>query len=68
MAKGLTYEELIQLALDNYEKGGDTVYECWDKQQYQGYVDQFGPLTKTRAMKIFREYKAQFDDIANTAW
>ena len=31
MAKTLTYQELMDYAKAHYNKGGDTVVECWDE-------------------------------------
>ena len=59
----LTYEELMALALENYSKGGDATYECWDQQTFNDYVNQFGPMTKTKALKMFRNDKAQMDEM-----
>ena len=50
----LNYEEFIDLAKANYNKGGDTFFECWDKNQYDFYVSEFGKMTKTRALKMFK--------------
>jgi hypothetical protein len=51
--KGLTYEELIELAKKHYSKGGDSTVECWDINTYNTYVEQFGPITRKVAMSIF---------------
>ena len=51
--KGLTFEELIELAKKYYNKGGDGVVECWDENTYNTYVGQFGPITRKVAMSIF---------------
>ena len=70
MAKGkcLTYEELMDLAKQHYNEGGDQTYECWDKTTFNYYVELFGPMTKKRALDMFRMDKARYDDIAATAW
>lgn len=52
----LTYEQFIELAEEHYDEGGDTVAECWDRSQFNGYVDLFGPITETVAMEIFDGY------------
>ena len=59
MARGktLTYEEFIALAKENYSKGGDVAVECWEKYQFDEYVEMFGPVTKTRALRMFRQWK-----------
>lgn len=61
-AKVLNYEELIDYALQHYEQGGDGVYECWDERTYNEYVKQFGPITKKKALEMFRLNKAIDDD------
>lgn len=52
--KFLTYEELIELAKKNYNKGGDGVVECWDKNTFNEYIKMFGGITKRVAMQIIR--------------
>jgi hypothetical protein len=37
--KALTYEEFVALAKENYTKGGDVVVECWEKYQFDDYVN-----------------------------
>lgn len=61
MAKGkaLTYEEFISLAKENYNKGGDVAVECWERREFDYYVKEFGPVTKTKALQMFRLYKAR---------
>ena len=49
----ITYEELIEFAKENYTKGGDSVYECWDEQTFNTYVEEFGPITKKSAFEMF---------------
>lgn len=68
MAKALSYDDLMDYAKKHYCKGGDTVFECWDKSFYDDYVAMFGPITKSKALSIFRNYKAVEDDIRATAW
>lgn len=61
MAKGkaLTYEEFVALAKENYNKGGDVIVECWEKYQFDDYVEMFGQVTKSKALKMFRQYKEE---------
>lgn len=58
-AKGLTYEEFINLAQQNYSNGGDVVMECWGKKEFGEYEKMFGPVTKAKALKMFRQYKSE---------
>lgn len=64
----LTYEELISLALEYYEKGGDVVYECWDENAFNEYVSLFGPIYKKDALKIFYDEYDIRKDIEATIW
>ncbi len=54
-AKALTYDELMAYARKHYNKGGDGVYECWDENTYNEYVEMFGPITKSKALAMFRD-------------
>ncbi|MCI8828500.1 MAG: hypothetical protein HFE98_06560 [Ruminiclostridium sp.] len=62
MAKALTYEELIEYAMKHYSKGGDVVVECWGRNEFDGYVKEVGPITKSQALRLFRLYRAQESD------
>lgn len=61
MAKGkaLTYEEFVALAKENYNKGGDVIVECWEKYQFDAYVEMFGAVTKSKALRMFKQYKEE---------
>ena len=54
MAKAMTYEEFMDYAKAHYCKGGDTVCECWDRRDFNEYVELFGPMTKRAALEMFR--------------
>lgn len=58
----LTYEEFIKLAEQNYTKGGDTYVECWDKRDFERYVEEFGVITKTKALRMFKLQKSLDDE------
>lgn len=64
----MSYEELMEFALKHYNEGGDGVYECWDKRTYNEYVAEFGPITKSKAMKMFREHESIVNEYRATAW
>lgn len=64
----LTYEELMKLALEFYEEGGDCVYECWDEKVFKEDCELCGPMTVERAYGIFKLYKDVWDDIQATIW
>jgi len=53
-AKAMNYEELIEYARKHYNRGGDSVYECWDERTFNEYVKEFGPITKRDALGIFK--------------
>lgn len=53
-AKAMTYEELMKYAKAHYNKGGDAIYECWEEYQFNDYVEMFGPITKSKALAMFR--------------
>ena len=57
--RALTYEELMALARENYNKGGDGYVECWDERTFAYFVKEFGPITKARALQMFA---AAFDE------
>ena len=68
MDKVLTYEELIILAKENYNKGGDGVYECWGKSEFNEWVKEFGPITKKDALEMFRVEYEVWKDYQETIW
>ena len=55
MAKALTYDEFIEYAKKHYERGGDGYVECWDKREFDEYTELAGPITKSKALKMFRD-------------
>jgi hypothetical protein len=59
--KVLSYDDLMAFAFKHYNKGGDSVYECWDKQTFNDYVEEFGPITEQSALRMFGMY----DEVAN---
>lgn len=67
-AAGLTYNELMELAKQNYNKGGDGVFECWDERTYNEYVELFGAITKRGALAMFRRNYSIDREYAATAW
>ena len=64
----MSYEELIAFALKHYNEGGDGVYECWDRRTYDEYVAEFGPITKSKALKMFKEHDSIVAEYRATAW
>lgn len=57
--RALTYAELMALARENYNKGGDGYVECWDERTFAYFVKEFGPITKAMALQMFA---AAFDE------
>lgn len=53
--KALNYEEFIALAKANYNAGGDGYVECWDDRTFDYFVEEFGPISKKRALQMFAE-------------
>lgn len=43
----------MELARQNYCKGGMTFYECWEEYQFNDWVKLFGEITTKEAMKMF---------------
>lgn len=68
MEKGLTYEELMALALEHYNEGGDSTYECLDERAFNEYVKEYGPMTKEDALEKFAIDLAIFNDYRATVW
>ena len=66
MTEGMTYEELRAFAKENYTKGGDGVYECWDKEAFDDWVHEFGPITTEEALYII--YYDKWREIRATIW
>lgn len=54
MDKPLTFKEFIDFSLKHYTTGGDGYYECWDERQFIAYVTEFGPITKRKALEMFK--------------
>ena len=57
--RALTYDQFMELARENYDKGGDGYVECWDERTFAYFVKEFGLITKTQALQIFA---AAFDE------
>lgn len=53
----MNYEEFIALARKNYNEGGDIAVECWEEYQFADYVKMFGPVTKTKAIMMFKQWE-----------
>ena len=57
--RALTFAELMELARENYNKGGDSYAECWDERVLAYFVKEYGPITRERALQMFA---AAFDE------
>ena len=64
----MTYKEFIELAYKYYNKGGDVVVECWDEMSFRFYVEEFGPMSKNKALGLFSLYDSTAKDYQATAW
>ena len=53
----LSLGELLTLAKENYNEGGDAVYECWDQNFYDDYVKECGPVRRKDVKKLFSSLK-----------
>ena len=68
MAKALTYAEFMDYAKAHYNRGGDSFFECWEKKEFDWYVKEFGPITKSRALRMFRTAYDVEKDMAGWGW
>lgn len=67
-SKRLDYDGFMEYAKKHYEKGGDAYYECWDRDFFDSYVREFGPIDKKAARDMFRTEYAVRKDYEATAW
>ena len=65
--KRLSYEELMDLALKNYNEGGDVIYECWGVEEFRDYEKMFGPMTEKEARSLFRVSSSLRDEAIGAA-
>ena len=64
----MNYNEFMDYAQKNYNKGGDAIIECWDEKQFNEYVAECGPMTKDRAddlMGMYEGVRADEEDCAD---
>jgi hypothetical protein len=64
MAKPLNYKEFMDFSLKHYTTGGDGYYECWDERQFNEYVAEFGPITKRKALEMYKQSQSIEMDMA----
>lgn len=50
----LTYQEFIELAKQNYCKGGMVFFECWDETAFDYFCKEFGKITEKKAFQMFK--------------
>ena len=50
----LTIEKVKELAMKNYNKGGDTIVECYDNNQIQELIDS-GINTEKKLLEFFKQ-------------
>ena len=63
----LTIEKVKEIAMKNYNSGGDVVIECWDDKDIQEFIDGTGeyyekPGTLESLKNIFEINKEIYDD------
>lgn len=59
--KYLTYEELMALALKHYNDGGDSTYECLDRETFN--EEYYNTMTEEDAIRMFHLDKSIREDI-----
>lgn len=52
MAKKLTIEEVKEIAMENYGKGGDVIIECWEDEKIADWIEREG--TRKELKKLFQ--------------
>ena len=51
-SKYVTFDELMKLAMQHYNEGGDGIVECWDEDTFNRYVEEVGPMTRKDALDL----------------
>lgn len=64
----LTWAEFYDFALKNYANGGDVIVECWDENEFNEYVETFGPITYEIAKSIFNLNNVIWNEMQATIW
>lgn len=62
----LTVQRVKELAMQNYNSGGDAIVECWDDKDIQDWIDRGNTLKDLEIQFNIREGSIQ--DIENTRW
>lgn len=60
--KGITFEEFMKLADRYYMQGGSEIIEFWDKNSFDEYEKEFGPMSRETAIKLMKTMKTVTDD------
>lgn len=55
MAKKLTIEEVKEIAMENYGKGGDVIIECWEDEKIADWIEREG--TRKELKKLFQRIR-----------
>ena len=53
--KTITWPELLKLAREHYNAGGDGIVECWTESDFDEYVQEYGPMTERQALDMFTD-------------
>lgn len=67
MTKYLTYDELMAFALEHYNEGGDSTYECLDRKDFDS-DPYYQTMTKAKALKMFKLDDSIRHEYEATAW
>jgi hypothetical protein len=64
-----TLKDDIRLyAEKHYEDGYDVVVECWDDEEYDTFIEQYGIVTVEDFVVAYAPIKAHREDIMATAF
>lgn len=52
----LSFGELMSIAKDRYNEGGDGIYECWNQKTFDNIVRDFGPIKRNMVDLFIHRY------------
>lgn len=56
----LTVADVRKIALENYNRGGDAIIECWTNDDIQNWIDNGG--TRTALKRMFSIFNDQYSN------
>lgn len=73
MQEKLTVDLVKEIAMKHYNRGGDSIIECWTDKEIQEWVDGTGehegyPGTRERLIQMFDNYSSYRSEIQATAF